>query len=256
MKKFFFLASVLFSLSTNILQSQVTFNNGIEFGTSFSQLTFKNNAAFVPVAGRFISNQEAEKSNVGFLIGGTTQVNWGKRWVADAAVQVQTTGRKVSEYSAIFESTTSELPLATDNFNENQRFTKVSIPLSFGYKLPLGNNYLSFHLGIRANWLLTGRYSMTHQNYQANVTKLDQRMDAVDIFDKESFSISPKRNVNQIFAALSFQFGERFEISPRLNISPYNITYQMKNTAFCNGDCDKKMRGDDFQLILRYYVKK
>lgn len=252
------LSTVLFSflcfLSVPLL-GQIKIHSGIETGISFSQFAFNDNAENVPLAGRYYTNKERDAPTLGALIGATSQIELAGNWVCDVALQYQISGRKLVENAFVNESVSANSPLATDDFTEKQTFHKLAVPVAIGYNVDLGKRKLVFFLGLRANWLLSGQYSMTHTKTELAATKLNQSVEA-NPFDANAFSPVPKRNVNQIFAAISFRMSERLELSTRFNISPNNIEYTLKDANLCvNGDCVKKMRGDDFQFIIRYYLK-
>lgn len=254
MKVLYVLFFCVFSFPSTSLIGQIKIHSGIEVGTSFSQFAYHDNADNLLLAGKYYTNKESDLPTVGALFGAVAQAELSGNWVCDVAFQYQMSGRKLIENAFVNENTTSSSPAATDDFTEKQTFHKLAVPVAIGYNVDLGKRKLGFFLGLRANWLLSGQYSMTHTNIEKGVTKLNQSLEA-NIFDVNAFSVVPKRNVNQIFAAISFRMSEHIELSTRFNISPNNIEYTLKDAAFCNGDCLKKMRGDDFQFVIRYYLK-
>lgn len=238
------------------LIGQIKIHSGIEMGASFSQFAFHDNTDNLLLAGKYFTNKESDLPTLGALIGATAQVELSGNWVCDVALQYQISGRKLIENAFVNENATSGSSAATDDFTEKQTFHKLAVPVAIGYNVDLGKRKLGFFLGLRANLLLLGQYSMTHTKTESGTTKLNQSVEA-NPFDANVFSPVPKRNVNQIFAAISFRMSEHLELSTRFNISPNNIEYTLKDAALCvNGDCVKKMRGDDFQFVIRYYLKK
>jgi hypothetical protein len=233
---------------------QIKIHSGIETGVSFSQFPFHDNADNVLLAGKYYTNKESDLPAFGALIGVAAQTELSGNWVCDVAFQYQMSGRKLIENAFVNENTTGGNSAATDDFTETQTFHKLAVPVAVGYNLDLGKRKLGFFLGLRANWLVSGKYSMTHTKTELGVSKLNQSVD-VNSFDVNVFSPVPKRNVNQIFAAISFRMSEHLELSTRFNISPNNIEYTLKDATLCNGDCVKKMRSDDFQFVIRYYLK-
>lgn len=255
MKGLYVLFFCFFSFLTTPLIGQIKIHSGIEAGASFSQFVYHDNTDNLLLAGKYYTNKESDLPTFGALIGATAQIELSGNWVCDIALQYQMSGRKLIENAFVNENSTSGSPAATDDFTEKQTFHKLAVPVAIGYNVDLGKRKLGFFLGLRVNWLLLGQYSMSHTNTEKGVTKLNQSLEA-NIFDANAFSVVPKRNVNQIFAAISFRMSEHLELSSRFNISPNNIEYTLKDANLCvNGDCVKKMRGDDFQFIIRYYLK-
>lgn len=244
-----------FSFLSTPLIGQIKIHSGIETGVSLSQFFYHENTDNLLLAGKYYTNKESDLPTFGALIGATAQVELSGNWVCDVALQYQMSGRKLIENAFVNENTTSSSPAATDDFTEKQTFHKLAVPVAIGYNVDFGKRKLGFFLGLRANWLLLGQYSMTHTKTELGATKLNQSVEA-NPFDANAFSSLPKRNINQIFAAISFRMSDRLELSTRFNISPSNIEYTLKDAALCvNGDCEKKMRGDDFQFVVRYYLK-
>jgi Outer membrane protein beta-barrel domain len=245
--------SFLFLLQTPLF-AQTKFHSGLEVGVSFSQFAFNENSNNVLLAGKYYTSTERDVPVFSPLIGLSVQYELMGNWVLDGAFQYQMTGRKLVENAFVTENAAGGTPVATDDFTEKQTFHKLAIPLALGYNADIGKRKLGFLVGFRVNRLILGKYSLDNVHKSGLVSSTVNAK--TNPFDTQIFSTSPNRNVNQVFAAVCFRFTDRLETSVRMNISSNNIEYTAKDGTLCiSGDCGKKMRGDDFQFVVRYYFK-
>ena len=88
------------------------------------------------------------------------------------------------------------------------------------------------------------------------VVSFDRQLDD-DPFDAAQYRSLPKRKMNQVLTTASYKFKSKFELSTRFNFSTlYDISYMDNRNPRCDVNCGKWMSGNDFQLMIRYYLKK
>ncbi len=256
MKNLYVLCFLLSFLCSMSLFGQNSWRTGVEVGASFSQFSFEETKANVLLSGnKYSTSKGQDKPTFGPLIGVMARFEKGNHWFFDGALQYQVTGRNLIENAFIAENNTGANPIATDDFTEKQTFQKVALPVSVGYHFGSGRRILGLSLGIRVNYLLSGKIMLDNTNTVRSVsTKISA---TADPFDIQAFSTLPVRNVNQIFASLFLRLGKHLDMSARMNFSPKNIEYVAKTASpLCvSGDCLKEMRGDDFQFVVRYYLQ-
>lgn len=202
--------------------SQSGFNYGPEVGAVVAHLPFTKN----------YSNYSEETTEtttpiVSPLIGFQTQYTFVNHLQLTAGLQYQMSGSNFHAHRDGNIPRDNGIPIFYSYIYdkwETQRFHKISLPLTIGYKFILGRFYTTPYVGLRPNLYVAGAYTYkTAFDASDNAEDLNSE-NAFDPLDKNDIEVPVRHLQYQFNAGISTEIGPRFKVALNYSRGP-QITY-------------------------------
>ncbi len=192
----------IFLLVCNVGQSQIDINYKLEAGISFSQLP----RSYLSTNSRNDKIKEITTPLPGPLLGFHGQLTARKCYQFTIGLQYQMTG-KCYHYHRDGNDLLYSANYTSDTW-ENLSFHKLCIPLTIGYNFKTHKINPTIFIGLRPNFILTGRYYYKYKFDHDNNTKDLTREQNFDLFDPNQ---NAKHFNNQFLLGFSVSTGTHLE---------------------------------------------
>lgn len=221
--------------------SQSGFNYGPEVGVVVAHFPFTKNYSNYSE-----ETMETTTPIVSPLIGFQTQYTFVNQLQLTAGLQYQMSGSNFHAHRDGNIPRDNGIPIFysyTYDKWETQRFHKISLPLTIGYKFNLGRFYTTPYVGLRPNLYFAGAYTYkTAFDASDNAEDLNSE-NAFDPLDKNDIEVPVRHLQYQFNAGMSTEIGPRFKVAlnysrgPQITYAEYEGTGDVSNNInFINQD--------------------
>lgn len=240
---------VLFIAFSQTTYCQVSFNYGPELGVTIPHLPALQN-----------SNPQGEEISETYfpiispLIGFQSQATFCEHLQLTAGLQYQITGTNFhshSDGSDIRDDGSGTYYTYTYDMWEKQRFHKITLPVTVGYKFTIGRFTPTIYTGLRPNLYVTGTYAYNTEYVATDNAEPGASENEFNPLSKLEARTPMAHCQYQITSGLSTEIGPRIKIAINYSRGP-EIYYAEKSTS---KESDYiSMINQDFSISLTYLL--